>query len=240
MDVRKSYKADLENQRSFSFLLGLVVVLALFVVALEFTTRAGLPETSDDVLDDISQDVEMMPVVSHDAIAAVSAGRKVSGQTDKIAVVDKAAPTLADNSREGKDDVLSRLSGMGIGGVTAIQDTPIPAMQANPVDMRDKPLDFQVVERLPEYPGGMSAFVQWLTKNLRYPITAQRRKVQGTVLVAFIINKDGSITDLKVIKSASAELDREALRVLRMMPAARISVYLWCLSCNSKTCTKEK
>lgn len=218
MDVRKSYKADLENQRSFSFLLGLVVVLALFVVALEFTTRAGLPEASDDVLDDISQDVEMMPVVSHDAIAAVSAGRKVSGQTDKIAVVDKAAPTLADNSREGKDDVLSRLSGMGIGGVTAIQDTPIPAMQANPVDMRDKPLDFHVVERLPEYPGGMSAFVQWLTKNLCYPITAQRRKVQGTVLVAFIINKDGSITDLKVIKSASAELDREALRVLRMMP----------------------
>ena len=64
----------------------------------------------------------------------------------------------------------------------------------------------------------MSAFVQWLTKNLKYPLAAQRAKRQGTVLVSFIVNKDGTIADRKVVKSASPDLDREALRVLRLMP----------------------
>jgi protein TonB len=64
----------------------------------------------------------------------------------------------------------------------------------------------------------MSEFVQWLTKNLRYPAAAQRNKQQGTVLVAFIINKDGTTTGHKVVRSAAPELDREALRVIKTMP----------------------
>lgn len=215
VDVRKSYKADVDGWRAFNFLLGLVVALALMVVALEFTTRGGLPEASDDVLDDVSQDVEMMPVMSRDAVAAVSAGARQRGATDKIVVVDKPAAKLAAaEPAPGKDEIIRGLA-MSLGGVTDISSS---AIQALPVDTDNNPLNFQVVERLPEYPGGMSAFVQWLTKNLRYPVTAQRRKVEGTVLVAFIVNRDGSITDLKVVKSAAPELDREALRVLRIMP----------------------
>ena len=64
----------------------------------------------------------------------------------------------------------------------------------------------------------MSKFVQWLTKRLKYPITAQRAKKEGTVLVSFIINKDGTTTDHKIVRSAGAEFDGEALRVLRQMP----------------------
>ena len=71
---------------------------------------------------------------------------------------------------------------------------------------------------MPEFPGGGSAFVQWLTSQLRYPPIAQSKKVQGKVVVSFIVNKDGSIADIKLEKSVDPYLDREALRVIRMMP----------------------
>ena len=86
------------------------------------------------------------------------------------------------------------------------------------VDEDDNPLNFQVIERLPEFPGGMVEFMKWLTKNLSYPVIAQQQKIQGKVLVSFIINKDGTISSPKVVKSVSPELDREALRVIRIMP----------------------
>lgn len=60
--------------------------------------------------------------------------------------------------------------------------------------------------------------MKWLTKNLSYPVIAQQQKIQGKVLVSFIINKDGTISSPKVVKSVSPELDREALRVIRIMP----------------------
>lgn len=205
----------MDNQRAFNFLLGLVVVLSLFIVALEFTTTGELPQTDDDILDDISQDIEIVPVVSRDAVAALPAGGKKAGVAGKISVVDRPAAGAAYALTSPVTDVAGSLAGMGLGGVTDISNAAIPASVA---EVNDNPLNFQVVERLPEYPGGMSAFVQWLTKNLNYPVTAQRSKIQGTVLVAFIVNKDGSITDLKVVKSVSPELDREALRVLRLMP----------------------
>ena len=86
------------------------------------------------------------------------------------------------------------------------------------VDMYDEPLDFRVVEDLPQFPGGAVEFMKWLTKNLKYPATAQQRKVQGRVVAQFIVNQDGSVSDIQVVERLSTECDREALRVLRMMP----------------------
>jgi len=74
------------------------------------------------------------------------------------------------------------------------------------------------VEQLPEFPGGASEFMKWLTKNLRYPPQAQQKNIQGKVVAQFIVNKDGSISHLEILKSVHPLLDREALRVLGMMP----------------------
>jgi protein TonB len=63
------------------------------------------------------------------------------------------------------------------------------------------------------------ALMQWLTKNLRYPPAARQRQQQGRVVTQFIVNTDGSLSDMKVVQSAEPSLDREALRVLHMMPA---------------------
>ena len=73
-------------------------------------------------------------------------------------------------------------------------------------------------EQAPVFPGGMMQLMKWLTKNLRYPEVARRAKVSGKVVVAFMVNTDGSVSDVKLIKNVEPSLDREALRVVRMMP----------------------
>lgn len=219
MEIKKSYKADLDNHRASGFLIGLVVVLSLFLGALEFTTHSGLPETGDDILEDISQDIEMTPVIHRDDMVAAAPKSPKSPQKQqgsKLNIVDRKA----DDETVSKplldiNDLNSQL-GVGVGGVTDISNAPISLVAPSTED--DNPLDFHVVEQLPEFPGGMSKFVQWLTKRLKYPITAQRAKKEGTVLVSFIINKDGTTTGHKIVRSAGAEFDGEALRVLRQMP----------------------
>lgn len=215
MDVKKSYKADLDRRRASGFLLGVVVSLALFLAALEFTTRGGEPEVDADLLDDVSQDIEMTPVIHHDDMIAATRKGSTPANAGKLNVVDEAAADKTDDIQTPAKDFAKTLLDAGIGGVS---DIPARQLTVADVGLQDNPLNFQVVEQLPEFPGGMSEFVKWLTKNLKYPAAAQRNKKQGTVLVAFIINKDGTTTGHKVVKSAAPELDREALRVIRMMP----------------------
>ena len=93
-------------------------------------------------------------------------------------------------------------------------DKALAALDVDP----NNPLNFHVVEDLPQYPGGAVEFMKWLTKTLRYPQKARDQKKQGKVVAVFYVEKDGSITGLKVTQSLSPECDREALRVLAMMP----------------------
>ena len=80
------------------------------------------------------------------------------------------------------------------------------------------PLNFHIVEDLPQFPGGAVEFMKWLTRNLHYPALAQNRKIQGKVVAVFYVEKDGSISGLDITQSLSPECDRETLRVLRLMP----------------------
>ena len=77
---------------------------------------------------------------------------------------------------------------------------------------------FRVIEELPEFPGGATEFMKWLTRNLRYPKTAEENNINGKVVVSFIINKNGSISDIKIIKSLDPDCDDEVLRVMKKMP----------------------
>ena len=77
---------------------------------------------------------------------------------------------------------------------------------------------FQVVEEQPMFPGGMQELMKFLQTSIRYPKEAQERGLQGRVIVQFVVNKDGSICDEKVVRSVDPQLDAEALRVVRSMP----------------------
>lgn len=77
---------------------------------------------------------------------------------------------------------------------------------------------FQVVETMPEFPGGLQECMKWLQMNLKYPAKAAENGVQGRVIVQFVVNTDGSIVDPKVISSVDPYLDKEAIRVVKAMP----------------------
>lgn len=78
---------------------------------------------------------------------------------------------------------------------------------------------YEVVENMPCFPnGGMSALMQYLNENIRYPEAATKAGVQGRVTVQFIVDKDGSIDDVKTLRSVNPDLDAEAIRVIKMMP----------------------
>jgi protein TonB len=77
---------------------------------------------------------------------------------------------------------------------------------------------FDVVEQMPSFPGGPSALMQYLNSNIKYPVVAEENGVQGRVVCTFVVEKDGSITDVRVVKSVDPSLDKEAARVVKGMP----------------------
>ena len=77
---------------------------------------------------------------------------------------------------------------------------------------------FDVVEVMPTFPGGQQALFEWLIKNIKYPVVAEENGVQGRVIVTFVVERNGSITDVQVAKSVDPSLDKEAVRVVKAMP----------------------
>ncbi len=77
---------------------------------------------------------------------------------------------------------------------------------------------FDVVEQMPSFPGGNAALMKYLSDNVKYPVVAQENGVQGRVVVSFVVEKDGHITDVKVVRSVDPSLDKEAARVVKSMP----------------------
>ena len=76
---------------------------------------------------------------------------------------------------------------------------------------------FDVVEQMPEYPGGMPALIDYLTQNVKYPSDAEKQKIEGIVIATFIVEKDGSISNVEVVKPVFPSLDSEAIRVITGM-----------------------
>ena len=77
---------------------------------------------------------------------------------------------------------------------------------------------FDVVEQMPEYPGGIQALFEYLQQNVKYPEDAKKQKIEGRVIATFVVETDGSINNVEVAKPAFPSLDAEAVRVLSAMP----------------------
>ena len=77
---------------------------------------------------------------------------------------------------------------------------------------------FQVVEEMPQFPGGLGEAMKFLAKNIKYPVEAQQAKIEGRVIVRFVVGRDGSVSDVEVMRGVSPELDAEAVRVVSLMP----------------------
>lgn len=100
----------------------------------------------------------------------------------------------------------------------AKEETVAPDSVAAPTDGVAKDEVFMVAEQMPEFPGGMKELLKFLQNNLKYPENAMKNNVQGRVIVQFVVEKDGTLTEFKVARSVDPDLDAEALRVLQIMP----------------------
>ena len=77
---------------------------------------------------------------------------------------------------------------------------------------------FEVVEQMPQFPGGDGALMQYLSSHIKYPVVAEENGIQGRVVCTFVVERNGSITDVRVVKSVDPSLDKEAVRVIKGMP----------------------
>ena len=189
------------------YLLGLIFVLALCLVALEWNTDGTGWAFFDTAANDLEAEMELSPLHREDDEVPMMVPQEPQ---------EKMPPSQELNLVEEDVEIAPEV----LEPVTLTEEPKVEEKEELPeaVDMYNEPLDFRVVEDLPQFPGGAVEFMKWLTKNLKYPATAQQRKVQGRVVAQFIVNTDGSVSDIQVVERLSAECDREALRVLRMMP----------------------
>ena len=223
MEIKKSREADMEQRRVQGFLLGLVVVLAALFVALEWNSSDSSWAFFEDD-EDLEAEMELNPLQrdKDEVPMMIPQEEKVEKQeSEQLRVVDKDVE-LPPEIKQPEEAELKPEE-------VAEEEKP------QVVDMYDEPVDFRVVEDLPQFPGGASEFMKWLTKNLKYPASAQQRKVKGKVVAQFVINKDGSVSDLEVVEHLDKACDQEVLRVLRMMPKWQAGV-MDAKPCRTKVC----
>jgi len=223
MEVRKSREADLEGQQEQRFLLGLIVVLAALFVALEWnTTDSGWTFFETD--EDLEAEMELSPLKrDKDEVPMMMPQEEQMEQpkSEELRLVDEDVELPQEQPEEMPTEKPEE--------VVAEEEKP------EVVDLYNEPIDFRVVEDLPQFPGGAAEFMKWLTKNLKYPEVAQRRKIKGRVVAQFVVNTDGTVSDLELTEHLEASCDQEVLRVLRMMPKWQAGM-MNAKPCRTKVC----
>lgn len=213
MEQKKTQRADIDQRRTTGFLLGLVFVLSVLYVSLEWNFTDSSANIDPVDLDELMHESELVPMSNEELTTRIEE-KEEAPKAEQLHVVDDEVVLQPDDTEaavegEGDDDDEQLLQ--------ELQEDNDKALAALNVDPNN-PFNFHIVEDLPKFPGGAVEFMKWLTRNLQYPAVARTRKTQGKVVAVFYVEKDGNITGISVVQSLSPECDREALRVLNKMP----------------------
>ena len=204
MEIKKTPKADLENRKSTWLLVGYVIVLAFMFIAFEWTKRDIKIDTSQAITDLVFEE-EIIPITEQPEQAAPPPPPAAPPIAETLTIVEDDADveeTTIATSEETNQAV-------------EIKYVPVAVEEEEP----EEQTIFEVVEQMPEFPnGGMAGLMQYLSKNIKYPTIAQENGTQGRVTVQFVVNRDGSIVDAKVLRGVDPYLDKEAIRVISSMP----------------------
>ncbi len=218
-----AYRIRVESKCRYMFVLVLLVVLSSVPFLYMFLYDAFSCTKVKKI--DIVQLSDMKPAENKYRLVV----RSVNIASQKRKVASKQQPKsdvlLIKPDKEVKNDNLSSSDEKGTNANISLTDIPADTsgfsnktVARNAVNANKDKVIFRVVEQLPEFPGGATAYMKWLTKNLRYPITAQQQKVNGKVVVQFVVNKNGSVSDIKILEPLDPDCDKEVVRVLSMMP----------------------
>lgn len=140
-------------------------------------------------------------------------------------VIKKDSEVKPEDELKTQDQIMETKTAIGSFDVKGNNDVNGEVLKAKEVIAQPEPPKheeeskvFDVVEQMPSFPGGNGALLEYLATHVKYPVVAQENGVQGRVIVSFVVEKDGSITDVRVVRSVDPSLDREAARVVSSMP----------------------
>ncbi|MDM8233169.1 energy transducer TonB [Phocaeicola barnesiae] len=205
MEIKKSPKADLEGKKTTGLLIGFVLILAAMFVAFEWTERDKKVITDTGIVEPAFEE-EMVPITEQQEQPQAPPPPPEAPKMEEVL-------QIADNDANVEESTIATSEEVGE-AVVVVQQAPVEVEEE---EVEEQQI-FQVVEEMPEYPGGMAECLKFLAKNIKYPPIAQENGVQGRVIVQFVVNRDGSIVDPVVMRSVDPYLDKEALRVIMMMP----------------------
>ena len=201
MQVKKSENASLEKDKLVYVLMGLVFTLSLVYVALEWTEREVTKYEVTDTEFLFEEEVEIQQTTQE------TPPPPPPPAVQEVEVLNVVEDNVETESIEvnAEDD--------------KAEEVVIAAPVEAPVEEEEEEVVFVVVESLPEFPGGQQALFKYLSENVKYPVIAQENGIQGRVICQFVVNKDGSIVDVEVVRSGGdPSLDKEAIRVIKSMP----------------------
>jgi protein TonB len=201
MQVKKSENASLEKDKLVYVLMGLVFTLSLVYVALEWTEREVTKYEVTDTEFLFEEEVEIQQTTQETPPPPPPPAVQ---EVEVLNVVEDNVETesIDINTEDDKE-------------TEVVIAAPVEA----PVEEEEEEVVFVVVESMPEFPGGQQALFKYLSENVKYPVIAQENGIQGRVICQFVVNKDGSIVDVEVVRSGGdPSLDKEAIRVIKSMP----------------------
>ncbi len=206
MEIKKSYEADLENKKGSFLLIGLVIMLAVVYITLEWTKTEVVKYEESAILGE-DENEEMMQVTIQD-------------QTPPPPPPEAVAPPpviteiqIVENTQETGD---VQLQSSESNDKTEIVVAPV-VTQVEEEEI-DEVISFAKIEQKPEFPGGDAAMMKFIASSIKYPTKAAEMGIDGTVVIQFVIGKDGKVADAKVVRGKDPLLDKEALRVVNSMP----------------------
>ena len=204
MEIKKSEKASLENKKLLFTEIGLVVSLAIVLFAFEWTSK----ETETAILEDTTEILVEEEIISTqmDTPPPPPAAPKIPVLSDQIDIVD--------DEIELEDDLFMNLEDDANLGVEIMD-----YVEVEEEVVEEEAIPFQLVEEKPSFQGGdANQFSKWVNQRLVYPEIAKENGVQGRVTLQFTVEKDGSVTKVKVLRGVDPSLDKEAVRVVSMSP----------------------
>jgi protein TonB len=204
MELKKNPKADLEKMKLIFTEIGLIVALGVVLVAFEWSSTGNI-NTDFANMQDVVMEEEMIPITQQEEIKPPPPPPEPVQVTDVINIVEDDVD-IDDNldifDSEFRDDVAVR----------------IVTFQDEEEDLEEEQV-FVVVEDMPGFGGGDSnKFREYIARNLKYPEVAAENGIQGRVFVQFVVEPDGRVSNVKVVRGVDPALDREAVRVVESSP----------------------
>ena len=203
MEIKKSPKADLENKKTTNLLIGAILTLAVMFVGFEWSERET-KVTTDTGIAEVVFEEEIIPITEQEQPQQAPPPPQAPPAEEVLNIIENDSQ-VEESTVQASDDTQAAVE-----------------VKYTPVEVEEEEVDeqqiFQVVEENPEFPGGMKECMKFLSNNIKYPQISQENGVQGRVIVQFVVNADGTIVDPVVVRGVDPYLDKEALRVIKLMP----------------------